>query len=210
MRVVAAWSLPRRAWLVVSVAVSLIAALAASYYVRDRLDAPPQTLSASHVFSYYVQPDDWKPVARDAQVVVLGTIVELLPAVWTTRDEQPPPPSLRSEAESHYQIRTPARLSVERVFKGPQGETRDSITFNFFGGTVGEVTVKATEGEGMYRQGGRVLLFLSKPTPRSPADLPNSEYWPIEVLRVEGEIAHGQQKPVPLSEVLNQLEQTRP
>ncbi len=201
----------RRARILLSILLSILIVGVGTYYLRHRNSAFEATSRAGasvEVFSYYIQPDDWKREAEAVDVVVQGVIQEVLPSAWTTPDGKPATESEWMNNDT-YQIRTPARLAVERVFKGSNID--DSLTFDFAGGKVGGITVAAGEDGNPYKVGARVILLLRKSEPGSPSDRVNpSGFYPVASLVIEGNTARGPQKNAPLPEVVRQLLQVQP
>lgn len=197
--------------LVLSAALSMVIAVGGTLYVlqreRDAAASTPARIGAS-IFAYPGQPDDWAVWARDVDLVVQGTVTEVLPPVWTTPDGHPP--ASPEERDPLVHIRTPMRLSVERVFKG--AAVGNSLVFSVVGGRIGDTEWRMMEGtQGSYQVGDRVILLLRQAKPGQPAALAaDSGLFPSIGLVIEGDMARGPVKRVPLSRVIRQLEQLQP
>jgi len=160
-------------------------------------------------FGYYVQPDNWGIASADADVVVRGTVREVLPSIWTTPDGSAPSPEVWLNT-SDYQIRTSIRLSIGKTFKG--GDQGDTITISVYGGTVGDVTIETVAGmENPFQNGNELILLLDRPQRGSTVDRLGGQFYPKDFLVVEGgNTARGKQRSVPLVNVLRQLEGINP
>lgn len=198
--------------LLLSALLSLSIILIGSYYVllkrgaiSSQAGSNPSNIVA--VDSYPVQPDNWTLEADRVDIVVEGIVKEVLPAKWTTPDGKP----ASARAQGHnpsYQIRTPVRIDVQRAFKGAQPGR--SLVFSFNGGRVDTATV-VSENSDLYKPGARLLLFLNRGQPGTPAHVAHpSGLWTSMAFAVDDGVLHGPIEDVPVSEVVTQLLQVQP
>ena len=105
--------------------------------------------------------------------------------------------------DSTIHIRTPAQLTVLRVFKGASvGET---LKFSFPGGTVGD-TVFVHAWNDVLEEGATVIVFLSKGAADSPPKKVEEQgLFPRMHLLVKGNMVEGPLKEVPLANIVEQL-----
>lgn len=198
-----------------AVLVLLMVVAGAAAAVRTNPAITGRTGSAAHqtaaagaakviVESHYAgQPNDFRRLATEADLVIEGVIQETLPAQWTTADGRAPTTFHGPGANPKDQIRTPIRLSVTRAFKGAR--VGDAVTFSIVGGRVGD-TALLTEDLDTYAKGQRVIVFLSKGGPDNPATVVHpAGLYPVMTLVVEGGVARGPVKAIPLTELVPQL-----
>ncbi len=92
-----------------------------------------------------------------SEAVVLGTVVEVLPASWSTADRKSPALS-RGEGPIGELIYTPVRVRVDKRYKGRVGEF---LVVKYFGGAIDEETVMVADSFGeIPAPGDRVAVFV--------------------------------------------------
>jgi hypothetical protein len=95
--------------------------------------------------------------ARQSEAVVLGTVVEVLPASWSTADRKSPAVS-QGEGPAGELIYTPVRVRVDKRYKGRVGEF---LMVKYFGGAIDEETVMVADSFGeIPAPGDRVAVFV--------------------------------------------------
>lgn len=99
-------------------------------------------------------------VTQTAGTILVGTVVQVLPARWTTPDGQRP--ARPCTGPPHFGIVTPVRIRVEQVVKG-QIVTAD-ITVDAFGGTIGQDRYFYVDRDNptVFQVNERVIVFLNK------------------------------------------------
>lgn len=203
-------------WVVPIALFALAIAAAGSYYGQAVLGGGAEKRSLSNdrpdaenviTFSPYIgQPDDFSRMFSVSEIVVMGVIDQLYDAKWTTSDGVAPEEitaDVMKDPTIH--IRTPAQLTVTRVFKGdPVGKT---LKFSFPGGTVGD-TAFVHAWNDVLEEGATVILFLSKGADDSPANRVEEQgLFPRMHLVVKGDIVEGPLKEVPLADIVEQLKE---
>lgn len=93
-----------------------------------------------------------------SQIIILGTITELLPARWSTPDGQRPSNPCGVVQPPFPYIYTPVRVTVEQVLKGTI--TTTEIEVQLLGGTVGQDR-RFNLSEAPAELGQRAVLFIS-------------------------------------------------
>lgn len=105
----------------------------------------------------------------------------------------------------NHQIRTPVLFSVQKVFKGEN--VKDKIIFSVLGGTVDDVTMDA--GEGVYKPGAHLIVFLYRGKPDSaPAKAHVDALFPSMPLVIDGNIAHGPIRDISVVELVEQIQES--
>ncbi len=100
-------------------------------------------------------------VQRYSDLIIVGTVLDILPALWTTPDSQRPD---NPHESSSILIITPVRVSVEHVAKGTYDLPH--VYFKLPGGRIGQDCASVT-GSGprpAFRTGERFLYFIN-PSP---------------------------------------------
>ena len=204
----------RISWVVLGALFALMVAAAGSYYglavlgggeEKHNLSGDmPDVENVITVSSYFGQPDDFSRVFSASEIVVMGVIDELYDARWTTSDGVAPA-EITAEVmkDSTVHIRTPAQLTVRRVFKGDSvGET---LKFSFPGGTVGD-TAFIHAWNDVLEEGATIIVFLSKGAEDSPPKKVEEQgLFPRMHLVVNGDMVEGPLKEVPLADIVKQL-----
>jgi hypothetical protein len=81
----------------------------------------------------------------------------------------------------------------------------EEIVFSVVGGRVGDTAV-LTEDLDTYKSGRRIIVFLFKGPPGNPAATVHpSGLYPSTPLVIEGSVARGPVRNVPLAELISQL-----
>ncbi|MBI2916979.1 MAG: hypothetical protein HYY01_03210 [Chloroflexi bacterium] len=204
--------IPNNRSLVLVALVSALLIAGSTYYAYYVLRASTSTHGAgagatsigsmTGVFSYPWQPKDGvevKSAAQDAVIVAVAVVREVLPATWTTPDGSQPADVRDAFEKASAHIRTPIRMSVERVLKGDR--VGDSLVISVYGGRA-DGTVVTTSDLDPLKPGVRVLLFLEE-LPRFSN--PPSRLYPALTYVVDGEVAHGPMFDVPLADLIAQL-----
>jgi hypothetical protein len=197
--------------LFLSLTLALLIAGGGTYYAfhPSRQDGSTTALTAADppsvtlIESYTGQPDNFTSIAKNADYVIQGVIEEVSSATWTTPDGKAPEQT--NEQNPLVQIRTPVRLSVERIFKGR--ELPRTVVFSFIGGKVGN-SVMMSEDTEIYKPGNRLIVFLYKGQADSaPGRVHPDALFPSMPFVIDGNIAHGPAKDVPLTDLIAQIEQ---
>lgn len=200
---------PHRLDFRLSLVLSLLIAASGTYYAlahRPMPAVPAQQMGgqATHLTSihaYTGQPDTWTALTQDADVVVEGIVERMLPARWTTPDGAAPKTPQRTDPTVH--IRTPVRLTVTRVFKGQRVPA--SVIFSVPGGQVEDAALAAEEME-IYKPGTHLLVFLYRGQAGSPpAQIDPGALFPSMPLVLEGDVAHGPIKDIPVVDLMQQI-----
>lgn len=101
---------------------------------------------------------------KQATVVVIGTVQQVLPARWNTPDGGRPANPHSWESKQRDTIYTPVLVQVEAYLKGTQPQPRVFIFSN--GGVVGQDSVTyGGRGNRTFREGERVVVFLNERVP---------------------------------------------
>lgn len=138
---------------------------------------------------------------QEADLIVVGVVKEILPALWSTADgNRPENPWVEYSQETIY---TPVVVEVEQYIKGADSF---SLTLFAWGGAVGRDSVTwASDNLHTFHLGERVLLFLNK---TDTSLLNGNLLWnPIEhyTLTVEGEAINSYQQ-VPMSQLMEEIQ----
>jgi hypothetical protein len=145
--------------------------------------------------------------ARSAQVIIVGVIVEVAPARWSTPNGQRPAmPPCGGQPPYDY-IFTPVRVSVEQVVKG--SISTSEIEVRLIGGTVGQDQLLMPQ-QAPLLAGERSVLFINVPNNSSIAgryivkpdgtaveDVPPSRTFPLQQLLSEITAIIGASSPMP-------------
>ena len=206
----------RKPWVVLGALLALAVAAAGSYYglavlgggaERHSLSSDmPDVENVITVSSYFGQPDDFSRMFSVSEVVVMGVIDQLYDAKWTTSDGVAPGEIAADVMkDSTIHIRTPAQLTVKRVFKGDSvGET---LKFSFPGGTVGD-TAFVHAWNDVLEEGATVIVFLSKGADDSPPKRVEEQgLFSRMHLVVKGDMVEGPLKEIPLADIVEQLKE---
>lgn len=200
---------PRHLDLRLSLMLSILIAGSGTYYALAQRPVPavprqqsaPQSAQASTIHSYTGQPETWTALTQDADLVVEGVVERLLPARWTTLDGTAPTTPQHNDPTVH--IRTPVRFTVTRVFKGQR--VPPSVIFSIPGGQVGAAALASEETE-IYNPGTHLLVFLYRGQASSPpAQIDSGALFPSMPLVIEGDVAHGPIKDVPVADLVQQI-----
>ena len=185
---------------------------------------------------YIGQPDDFSSQLDRSDLVIEGVIDELYLARWSSVDGAAPdilpsydwdklvidlarrssvdgaapntlPPydwSKLATNHSAIHIRTPVQLLVKQIFKGKS--IGDTLKFSFMGGRVGD-TAHIVDWNESFQEGARIIVFLATGAPGSPVrNVEASGFYPRMHLVVEGDVAQGPVKDIPIKELLRQLQ----
>ena len=136
-----------------------------------------------------------------AQLIVIGTVVQVLPARWDTADGQRPADPC-SMTDRHL-IYTPVRLRVEQVVKG-RVETEE-IELHAYGGTVGQDSLfRSPSSEYTFSENERVLVFVSSSTLRGQPYFSVVGRYTITAdgMAIDG---YSPSRRVPLQQLLNEI-----
>lgn len=110
---------------------------------------------------------DLKSLARDfSTVIVLGKVMQVLPARWTTPTGARPA-NPHAPGPPYYTIYRPVVVEVEQYLKGERPETSLSIVAN--GGRIGQDSVDSC-GDTLFdfHEGEQVVLLLYE-SPQAPS-----------------------------------------
>ena len=145
---------------------------------------------------------DWVAEMEYADLVVEGTVQEVLAAQWATPQKNAP--ATQDELKNPaVQIRTPVALLVERAYKGKVGA---EVVFSFVGGTI-ETTTMTAEGTEGIKPGAKLIIFLQQGASDNPATIVYPDgLFPSTLVWVENDIAYGATFNVPVAEIHKQLE----
>lgn len=150
---------------------------------------------------------DVQLMTKEATVVVLGTVRQVLPARWTTPDgRRPANPHDPANRES---IATPVLVEVEQYLKGQQPQ-RQLIVFAP-GGTIGQDRVAVNlngRDQFAFREGERVVVFLDERLRGSARTSNGSPLWnPLSgyyTVNEDGQATNGF-RTVPLQQLLDEI-----
>lgn len=145
---------------------------------------------------------DWVAEMEYADLVVEGTVQEVLAAQWATPQKNAP--ATQDELKNPaVQIRTPVALLVERAYKGKVGA---EVVFSFVGGTI-ETTTMTAEGTEGIKPGAKLIIFLQQGASDNPATIVHPDgLFPSTLVWVENDIAYSATFNVPVAEIHKQLE----
>jgi hypothetical protein len=146
------------------------------------------------------QPEDLNALKSQSVVVVMGTVTEVLPSVWTTNDGVVPSDIRQTFEKASAHIRTPFRLAVERVYKA--NEVPSILEFSVYGGTTKDFNLISEDLERL-KAGATVIMFM-----REHPQFTNvsSRLYPNLFFVVEGNVASGPVRDIPLSELESQIQ----
>lgn len=147
---------------------------------------------------------DTKASTREAEIIAVGTIKQVLPARWTTADgRRPDNPHARGNLETIFR---PVVMNVEQCLVGEHSQSE--LVMFAFGGTVGQDSVEATISD-IYEfdEGQRVIVFLVD----KGLTVGGTHLWTIierYTLTPEGQ-ATNSLRTAPLGELLAEIEAAR-
>lgn len=95
-------------------------------------------------------------ITKEATVVAIGAVKQILPARWTTPDGKRP---ANPHAPPYQTIYRPVVLEVQQYLKGPQPQPQ--LLLWVLGGTVGQDSVEyQVDDLFTFREGDRVVVYL--------------------------------------------------
>lgn len=210
----------RALWAVLSATIALGVAAVGSYFgfvVQDNDSdlekLPNYAIGATALIwtqGYVGQPDDFSSQFDRSDLVIEGVIDELYLARWSSVDGAAPDILTTDDLNkiasnnSAIHIRTPVQLLVKQIFKGKS--IGDTLKFSFVGGRVGD-TAQIVDWNEAFQEGTRIIVFLATGAPGSPArNVEANGFYPRMHLVVEGDVAQGPTKDIPIKELLGQLQ----
>lgn len=101
-----------------------------------------------------------------SEMIVIGTVKEILPSKWTSVDGKRPDGIDSFSLENS--IYTDITISVDKYLKNPSSSKE--VTVRLYGGTVGNDTLEV-DHEPMFKPGEKVLLFLTEDVVISTKDI---------------------------------------
>ena len=107
-----------------------------------------------------------------SDMIVIGTVREILPSKWNTIDGKQPNKSLTKLIPGVESIYTDIIISVDKYLKNPI--VSQEVIVRTIGGTVGKVSMKS-DVEARFKPDEKVLLYLSKDT--SPNTFSPEHFW---------------------------------
>lgn len=99
---------------------------------------------------------DTEELSNRSEMIVIGTVKEILPSKWTSADGKRPNGIDSFSLENS--IYTDVTISVDKYLKNPSSSKE--VTVRIDGGTVGNDTLE-TDYEPTFKPGEKVLLFLT-------------------------------------------------
>lgn len=159
-------------------AVSLIMlsalALSGSQDVIKNTNSPPQdnTKLANNDMPLYSESSaslpllDNKELSNRSEMIIVGTVKEILPSKWTSVDGKRPNGIDSFSLENS--IYTDITINVDKYLKNPSSSKE--VTVRLDGGTVGNDTLEANY-EPMFKPGEKVLLFLTEDVVTSTSNI---------------------------------------
>ena len=143
---------------------------------------------------------------REATVVALGTVRQVLPARWNTPGGGRPANPHSRESRQRDTIFTPVIVQVERYLKGSRPQPQIHLFAN--GGTVGQDAVRFSGPMTFtFHEGERVVVFL-KEDPRNPAAPDGAPFWRLVDQRYlidQDDRATDGVRTVPLQQLLDEI-----
>lgn len=100
---------------------------------------------------------DTEELSNCSEIIVIGTVKEILPSKWTSSDGKRPNGIDSFSLENS--IYTDITISVDKYLKNPSSSKE--VTVRVDGGTVGNDTLEA-DYEPTFEPGERILLFLTE------------------------------------------------
>lgn len=116
----------------------------------------PVTIGVSSSIAY-LSPDN---LTKDSDIVLTGSVKEILPAKWSTSDGKEPLNPIE-DLGPYVLIYRDVVVSVDEYLKNPLSS--DEVTVRTQGGTIGNLTMDA-EDEPFFEIGEKVLLYLVEDT----------------------------------------------
>ena len=211
-------SLRRTRGIAILALAALLVAAAATYAfspneapVPAPLGIPEWAVGAEHLSitdSYPSQPSDFDRSVSRSDLVARGVITEVMASRWATPSGAAPDDlgSYESLKAGSGQIRTPVVFAVNEAYKGGVPDD-DMLVFSYEGGRVGDTVQVVDNNHDIFAKGNQLIVFLSRGGPDNPAShVSNSGLYPRLQLVVEGDVARGSKRDVPLQGVLQQLD----
>jgi hypothetical protein len=124
---------------------------------------PPPAATSNPSAPYHLSIDaarvpDPRQETREASIVAIGTVTQVLPARWDTPNGQRPANPFAQPAT--HSIYTPVQLTVTQYLKGQQAKLQ--VLFHALGGTVGQDSVEWTADDlYTFHPGDHAVVFLA-------------------------------------------------
>ena len=112
----------------------------------------PVTMEVSALVEY-LSPED---LAKKSDLILIGSVKEILPARWNTPDGEQPEDAFEGSGLNDVIYRDVV-ISVDQYLKNPLSS--NEVIVRTLGGTVGNLTL-AVEDEPSFEPGDDVLLYL--------------------------------------------------
>lgn len=109
---------------------------------------------------------DNKELSNRSEMIIVGTVKEILPSKWTSVDGKRPNGIDSFSLENS--IYTDITINVDKYLKNPSSSKE--VTVRLDGGTVGNDTLEANY-EPMFKPGEKVLLFLTEDVVTSTSNI---------------------------------------
>lgn len=154
------------------------------------------------ITAYPTRAENAQASARFAMTIVIGTVRQVQPSRWTTPDGQRPTnPHAIANSQSIY---TPVLLDVAQYLKGVQPQAQ--LLLFAVGGTLGADYVARNDNLFAFREGERVLLFLTLPL-AEPRELDGQPFWSVEdrYTITPNNLATNYYQTLPLQQLLDQI-----
>ena len=123
----------------------------------------PVTIEVSSLVEY-LSPED---LAKKSNLILIGSVKEILPARWNTPDGKPPENAFEGSGLNDVIYRDVV-ISVDQYLKNPLSS--NEVVVRMLGGTVGNLTLDV-EDEPSFEPGEDVLLYLVEDTKPATKDL---------------------------------------
>ena len=173
----------------------------------NRASLPSYAVGATQLFvthAYLGQPNDYSNELHRSDIVVQGTIAEVMPSKWSSSDNVAPEADSKEAVKNiDAHIRTPVRMAVSEVFKGD--DVGESLTFSFVGGRVGD-TAHVYEWNDVFERDTELIVFLGSGEVGEPAkNVDGAGLYPTMHVVVKGDVVQGPLRDIPKDDFLAQL-----
>ena len=118
-------------------------------------------------------PYTHEELSKYSDMIVIGTVKEILPAKWNTVDGKQPNKSPSELSPIDDLIYTDIIINVDKYLKNPLSSNKVIVRVIY--GTVGSITM-TSDAEPRFEMGEKVLLYLSKDTKSSTKDIGSEHF----------------------------------
>ena len=181
----------------------IVGILTVAFVVQDRLPGispipQPMTVRVSSA----VETRTNEQLAKDAELIVLGRVLESPRSQWNTPSGTLPPGVTVLDASSDLWVYTDTSIQVDQFLKGTAQS--NTVQVRTQGGSVPDA-IMIDEDEATLREGQQVLLFLTRKY-SFPGDIGTEHYWVAGAFQGALEVVDGEavrrERRFPIAELL--------